>query len=91
MGLAASAFDGRRQKVQSEWLHDFLLNPYAIRPAVVLRMPRFNMSTREATSLVKYFSALDDAEYPYEWTRQQSDHLQALESAYRKQKGTPEN
>lgn len=53
------------KKVQAEWLHNFLLEPYAIRPAVVLRMPKFNMSRREATQLVNYFAAVDDAEYPY--------------------------
>jgi mono/diheme cytochrome c family protein len=52
-------------KVQTQWLHDFLLNPYPIRPAVVLRMPRFNMSSEEATQLANYFAAADGAQYPY--------------------------
>src|SRR5262249_17308375 len=52
-------------KVQTQWLHDFLLNPYQIRPAVVLRMPRFNMSSEEASQLANYFAAVDDAQYPY--------------------------
>ena len=51
-------------KVQTQWLHDFLLNPYPIRPAVVLRMPRFNMSSEEASQLANYFAAVDDAQYP---------------------------
>ena len=48
------------RKVRSGWLHDFLLNPYTIRPAVVLRMPRFNMksSSRSRHALaVNYFAA----------------------------------
>ena len=51
--------------MQTQWLHDFLLNPYPIRPAVVLRMPRFNMSSEEATQLANYFAAADGAQYPY--------------------------
>lgn len=74
---------GEGEKVQTNWLHDFLLNPYPIRPAVVLRMPRFNMSPEEATKLVNYVAAIDNAEYPYESTeRQQQSYLAAAESAY---------
>ena len=74
---------GEGRKVQSEWLHDFLLNPYPIRPLVRLRMPRFNMSPDEATALVNYFAAVDRAEYPYEFdARRQSDHLAAAEAKY---------
>ena len=61
---------GEGHKVQSAWLHDFLLEPYPIRPATFLRMPKFNMSSAEATALVNYFSAVDNAQYPYEFTPQ---------------------
>ena len=37
-------------KVQSEWLYEFLLDPHMIRPATVLRMPKFNMSPAERAS-----------------------------------------
>jgi cbb3-type cytochrome oxidase cytochrome c subunit len=49
------------QKVQPQWLYEFLLNPHPIRPmvAVNLRMPRFNMSEDEAEALVHYFVAVD--------------------------------
>jgi len=57
---------GEGAKVQTAWLHDFLLEPYRIRPAAVLRMPKFNMSPAEATKIVNYFAARDNAEYPYE-------------------------
>jgi hypothetical protein len=56
---------GEGAKVQSQWLHKFLLNPHTIRPAAVLRMPRFNFQSAEATALVNYFAAVDGAEYPY--------------------------
>ena len=56
---------GEGRKVQTAWLHDFLLEPYAIRPATFLRMPKFNMSSDEATALANYFAAVDNAEFPY--------------------------
>jgi hypothetical protein len=67
---------GEGEKVEAEWLYGFLLNPHPIRPAAVLRMPRFNMSTGEATALVNYFAAIDNADYPYDYDqRRQEEHL----------------
>jgi cytochrome c551/c552 len=56
---------GEGKKVQSAWLHKFLLNPHPIRPPAVLRMPKFNFQSAEAAKLVDYFAAVDGAEYPY--------------------------
>jgi hypothetical protein len=71
---------GEGKKVQTKWLHDFLLEPYAIRPAVVLRMPKFNMSSPEASQLVNFFAARDDAPAPYEFdARTSSDYLTTAE------------
>jgi mono/diheme cytochrome c family protein len=68
---------GEGKKVQTKWLHDFLLDPMAIRPAVVLRMPKFNMSSDESSKLVDFFAARDDAPTPYEFDpRTSSDYLQ---------------
>jgi len=53
------------RKTQTQWMHDFLLDPYPIRPAVVLRMPEFNLSSDEATQIANYFAARDNAQYPY--------------------------
>lgn len=53
---------GEGTKVQSQWLHDFLLDPFPIRPAVMLRMPKFHMSSEEATKIANYFAARDGAE-----------------------------
>ncbi|MCB9927430.1 MAG: hypothetical protein H6822_35180, partial [Planctomycetaceae bacterium] len=75
-------------KVQTAWLHDFLLNPYPIRPAVVLRMPKFNMSPDEATKLVNYFAAVDNVEYPYNSSaRQQENYLAELAGEYHQKTG----
>ncbi|MCI0362177.1 MAG: hypothetical protein L0211_27155 [Planctomycetaceae bacterium] len=61
---------GEGNKVQSAWLHDFLLEPYPIRPATFLRMPKFNMTSDEATSLANYFAAVDNANFPHELSTQ---------------------
>jgi len=52
---------GEGEKVQPEWLRDYLLQPKPIRPATVLRMPRFNMSPAEAAKLADYFATATDA------------------------------
>src|SRR5262249_6855712 len=52
------------EKVQPGWLFQFLRNPFVIRPMVVLRMPRFNMSDDEAMDLVNYFAAADKVSNP---------------------------
>jgi hypothetical protein len=78
------------KKVQTAWLHDFLLNPYPIRPAVFLRMPKFNMSGDEASALVNYFAAVDNASYPYAFAaRRQSGEIEAKEEDYREKVGEP--
>jgi cytochrome c2 len=59
------------EKVQPDWLHSFLMDPIAIRPAVVMRMPNFHMSSDEAAILVDYFAASSNASFPYEYNRQQ--------------------
>ncbi|MBX9788331.1 MAG: hypothetical protein K2Y37_05405 [Pirellulales bacterium] len=74
---------GEGRKVQPAWLHDFLLDPVSIRPAVVLRMPKFNLSTDEASKLVDYFAAADGAEYPYAIDpRTRGAHLAAAEATH---------
>lgn len=53
-------------KVQTPWLYQFLLEPTKIRYTTVLRMPKFNMSEKEARTLANYFAAVDGAEFPYQ-------------------------
>ena len=75
---------GQGTKTKSDWLHDFLLDPHTIRPALFLRMPRFNMSSGEATKLVNYFAAMDDADYPYEFdSRSRTSYIASAEQAFR--------
>ena len=64
-------------KVQTPWFALFLRDPYAIRPATQLRMPRFHYGkyigspTRETEDLADYFAARDGAEFPYQTIPQQ--------------------
>ena len=75
---------GEGEKVQPEWLHGFLLDPYPIRPAALLNMPKFNMSAADATKLVNYFAARDGAEFPYKFeSSKRSSHLAILADQYR--------
>jgi cbb3-type cytochrome oxidase cytochrome c subunit len=67
-------------KAQPAWLHQFLLNPTELRPAVRLRMPKFNMTNDEAAQLAGFFAAADGMDYPYEHVRQRdSDYLSQME------------
>ena len=53
-------------RVYPDWLFAFLKEPSEIRYGLKVRMPTFGLSDDEATTLVKYFSALDDEPFPYE-------------------------
>ncbi len=57
------AHEGR--KVRPEWLYEYLFNPEPIRPSVMLRMPKYNLSADEARKLVDYFAAVADVDFPY--------------------------
>jgi cytochrome c2 len=71
------------EKVQTDWLHDFLMDPIALRPAVVMRMPNFQMSGDEASKLVNYFAAKSNVEFPYEYNnRRRGGYLARLEESH---------
>mgnify|MGYP000182736209 CR=1 FL=1 len=57
---------GEGQKVRAQWLFDFIHNPTIIRPWLKTRMPTYKFEADELNSLLKYFSALDDQEFPFE-------------------------
>lgn len=64
--LAPPTLQAEGARVYPDWLFEFLKNPSDIRYGLKVRMPTFDMSDEEATTLVKYFSALDDEPFPYE-------------------------
>jgi mono/diheme cytochrome c family protein len=41
---------------QKKWIYDFLKNPQTVRPALILRMPQFNMTDKEASIAAEYLS-----------------------------------
>ncbi len=48
-------YEGSRSN--REWLVEFLKNPQTIRPSLTVRMPRFSMTEKDATTLADYISA----------------------------------
>jgi len=56
---------GEGQKVQQPWMYNFLKAPYPIRPWLQIRMPTFGFGDDHATSLVRYFGAIDHLEVPF--------------------------
>ena len=56
---------GEGRKVQPAWLNDYLLDPHLIRPAALMRMPKYTLSPSEARQLTDYFAAKDSSDYPY--------------------------
>jgi len=56
---------GEGKKVRTEWLYHFMSDPQPIRPWLKVRMPTFNMSNEEKNTIVKYFSALDEEDFPF--------------------------
>jgi mono/diheme cytochrome c family protein len=50
------SYEGSR--AQRQWLMDFLKNPQTLRPTLILRMPQFNMSDREAATLADYIGTV---------------------------------
>jgi mono/diheme cytochrome c family protein len=48
------SFEGSR--AQQKWIAEFLKNPQTIRPTLILRMPQFNMSDKDASIAAEYLS-----------------------------------
>jgi nitric oxide reductase subunit C len=47
-------YEGSR--AQHQWIVDFLKNPQTLRPTLILRMPQFNMSDKDAATLADYMT-----------------------------------
>ncbi len=49
---------GEGAKAQHHWLHSFLKNVITLRPWLQIRMPSFDLTNEQSTTLVEYFAAL---------------------------------
>ncbi len=56
---------GEGQKVQPQWLFEFLHAPTPIRPWLHARMPTYYFHKGQINSIIKYFNYLDDQEFPF--------------------------
>ncbi len=63
--LAPPILNGEGEKVQADWLFNFVKAPYSIRPWLSLRMPTFGLADDEANSVVQYFDSLDHVQVPF--------------------------
>jgi mono/diheme cytochrome c family protein len=58
---------GEGARVQTDWLHGFLLDPSdEIRPWVTLRMPTFEFTPEQLNVVTRYFASLDRVPFPYD-------------------------
>lgn len=63
--MAPPNLHGEGAKVQQDWLYGFLLQPVPLRPWLKVRMPTFEFSSDEATTLVEYFAAVSGVTHPF--------------------------
>jgi mono/diheme cytochrome c family protein len=56
---------GEGQKVQPQWLFEFLHGPTPIRPWLKMRMPTYYFRQGQANSIIKYFNYMDNQEFPF--------------------------
>ncbi|MEI7685823.1 MAG: c-type cytochrome, partial [Planctomycetota bacterium] len=87
--LVPPSLIGQGERTRSEWLYEFLLNPFPVRKMTVLRMPKFSLSNGDAQALVDYFGAVERQQntgigltFPFEQVVQQD----AASAAYFKKK-----
>jgi len=63
--FAPPMLNGEGEKVQADWLFNFVKAPVPIRPWLQLRMPTFGLADEEANTVVGYFEALDHVQVPF--------------------------
>ena len=56
---------GEGRKVRTDWLFAFFHEPSPIRPWLRMRMPSYGMTAEQRNGLIAYFTALDEADYPF--------------------------
>ncbi len=63
--LAPPILNGEGEKVQADWLFNFVKAPSTIRPWLKVRMPTFGLSDTEANTVIGYFEGLDKVDVPF--------------------------
>ena len=58
-------FFDQGEKVNPDWLFEFLIEPYIVRTHVDVRMPTFGLSNDESLALVHWFSERADQPWPF--------------------------
>ena len=58
MGLWPPDLTGEGAKVQPAWLFQFMKEPSTLRPWMKMRMPTFNFTDKEVSTLIRYFMTL---------------------------------
>jgi mono/diheme cytochrome c family protein len=85
--LAPPPLNGEGEKVQSEWLFNFLREPVPLRPWLQVRMPTFGFSASEDNLLVSYFNGLSRVEIPFAYFDEKKvprEHLEAARALFSK-------
>jgi len=59
-GAMPPVLDGEGKKVKEAWLYHFLKEPVTIRPWLTYRMPSFEFTDGDLTSVISYFNHLSD-------------------------------
>lgn len=74
---------GQGAKVQHPWFHRFLQHVETLRPWLVVRMPSFQLTGEQATTLVEYFAALsqDDAKELKQYLDPLREHLELAKTS----------
>lgn len=57
---------GPGAKVRTDWLYQFLKDPYPIRVWLQVRMPTFGLTDEEVNTLIRAFASMDNVTYPFE-------------------------
>ena len=63
--LAPPDLTGEGDKVQADWLFEFLKKPAVLRPWLTIRMPDFGLTDQQASVIVEYFNSLSRRKIPF--------------------------
>lgn len=68
------------KKVRPEWIFSFLTSPYRVRPLQGARMPHFQMSGEEITTVIEYLAFVAGEKYPYLYEDKKEVYMEDIEA-----------